>query len=157
MNHFERFDLITHINIIIDHLTVQNQEFDEKYNEKTQHFNVGENVYYINNFGDILPAIVEQIQNNNPSNGGLYLYWIRPEGCNITKWHKFKYWFKTTFTWLNLKCNIINGYPGHAVLAGDDIFKTEEDAKYAITVYNAKYLLSDYLSLLEQESKNESE
>lgn len=155
MDLFEHFNLITHINIVIDHLKIKNQEFENKYNQLIQHFNIGETVYYIDNYGNVIPAVIESIYKPS-TDGGFIFYNIRPEGAKITKLDKIKFWLYRNCNWLNLKHEVPKGYPGHSVMAGDDIFKTEEEARYSVIISSAMYTLSDYIDLLKQNLDDES-
>lgn len=155
MDTFELLELANATTKILDHLKIQTEMFEEKYSQTVQHFEIGETVYYINNHGFIVPAVIEAI--HGPfGDGGCIFYDIRPEGAKITKLDKIKFWIYLHHNWFNLKHEVPKGYPGHSVSAGDDIFKTEEDANYMMTIYNSMYHLSDYLSILE-EQLNESE
>lgn len=153
MNTFELVELMNNISKTIDHLKIKAEELEEKYPQNVQHFEVDETVYYIDKFGNITTAVIEEVQNTAPLDGGFYLYWVRPKGSKITIWNKIRFWLVLNCTWFDLKHTVPQGYPGHAVNAGDDIFKTEEDANYMMVVYNSMYNLSDYLLLLKNELK----
>lgn len=116
----------------------------------TQHFNVGDTVFYIDNYGDIVAAQVTEIDDfsdNGTIPGGCIYYWIQLENCHITIWNKIHSWLSrhtpisilTKFP--SLRYYVPPCFPGHAVTAGVDIFKTRDEAELKNMLNHAYYYL----------------
>lgn len=144
--------LIDNVNIIIDDISKKCQALNNKYDPKKQHYNVGDIVYYLNYNGKITPAVIDEVQNFQHSTGpgGLIYYWITPKNCKLTILNQFKFYFYTYIIPWRPSYKIPNGFPGHAVLPGDDIFSNEEDAIESLFLHNLKYDLQQYVTILDK-------
>jgi hypothetical protein len=155
MDKFKFIDLINHITFTLDNVMKECRQLDDKYMPTVRHFDVGEKVYYINCHGHIVSAIIDEIQDFSSTTGpgGFVYYWIVPEGCKLTLFHKIKFWLSFHIKFIHLKYEVPDCFPGHGVLPGDDIFKTEQDAQKSLLLHNLKFNLIDYLTLLRKEEE----
>jgi hypothetical protein len=150
MDKYEYIELNDNINKVLDDIITRCRVLDDNYDPKEQQFNVGDSVYYVNCYGKIIPAVIDQVENFGRTSGpgGLIYYWIIPEGCKVSLYNRLKFQFCSHIQWLPFKHKIPECFPGHAVLPGDDIFRSEEDANKSLLLYNLKYSLQDYTKML---------
>jgi hypothetical protein len=155
MDKYEYIELNDNVNKVLDDIISRCRILDDKYDPKEQHFNVGDSVYYVDCHGRIISAVIDEVEDFSRTTGpgGLIYYWIIPEGCRLTLFSKFKFYLCTHIQWLHLKHKIPECFPGHAVLPGDDIFKTEQDAIESLLLYNLKYSLREYTKMLREKTE----
>jgi hypothetical protein len=142
--------LLISIKLLLSEINTECEKLEKLYDPTIQHFNIGDLVYYVNPHGIIIPSVIDEIQNfqDTTGPGGFIYYWIIPEGCKISIFNKIKFWLSTNLPWLRITYNVPKWCPGHALLAGDDIFKTEDEAVKSLLLSNLKYNLTDYKNLL---------
>ena len=100
-------------------------------------------LYYLNSHGEIVPAIIDEIYLNNTS-GSFVFYWIHESGSKIGWWNKFTFFLLINIPFLQFRYKVPTGYPDYGVLAGDDIFRTKEEAEDILLLYNLLNILADY-------------
>jgi len=149
-------ELLTHINILISKVTARCEKLEKSYDPTVQHFNIGEMVYYVDPHGIITPSVIDEIQNfqDTTGPGGFIYYWIIPEGCKVSIFNKIKFWLCVNLPWLRVTHKVPECFPGHALLAGDDIFKTEDEAIESLLLSHLKYNLIDYKELLTKNTES---
>lgn len=100
------------------------------------HFSINQTVYYLANDSQILPAIVTQV-----------FYW---SGSNSSIHYRIKSvetpsWFKRAQALVYNRLQVIPSvcFPKHAVSAGDEIFKTPEEAHERLLLNDAHRSLTN--------------
>lgn len=145
-------ELILQISDLLSQLKNRAQLIEKTYKLTEVEFSKGDIVYYVNPQGDIVPAIIDDIRQGNQS-GDFVFYSIHEEGAKISWWNKFKFFLLIKIPWLHFRYDVPQGYPGHGVLAGDDIFRTEQEAEIILMLYNSIYNLVDYQTFLMHEER----
>ena len=137
------------LNQIFDLLEERRSKIRNTYDITKQHFLIQDTVYYIDNHGYILKARVTEIADFSHGGTipcGCIYYWIEPDGCRLSWINKVHFWI----TWILPYCVLYHVpkrwrykippcFPGHAVTAGEDIFRSEEEAMQALLLNNAWY------------------
>ena len=118
-------------------------EIENKYDSTKNEFEVGDIVYYLNPHGKVVPAIIDEVYKSTVNNSFIF-YWIHEQGYKINCWNKFTFFLSYNMPFLHFRYKIPKGYPGHGVLAGDDIFRTKEEAEDILLLYNLLNILADY-------------
>lgn len=131
------------IRVLEQQINNQIAEIENKYNITQQEFEIGDLVYYLNSHGEIVPAIIDEIYLNNTS-GSFVFYWIHESGSKIGWWNKFTFFLLINIPFLQFRYKVPTGYPDYGVLAGDDIFRTKEEAEDILLLYNLLNILADY-------------
>lgn len=131
---------------IVNILEQQIAEIENKYEKTKQEFEVGDVVYYNNPHGKVVPAIVDEIYKvpKEKVEGSFVFYWIHEQGYKINWWNKFTFFLLFNIPFLHFRYRIPKGYPGHGVLAGDDIFRTKQEAEDISLLYNMVYDITEY-------------
>ena len=69
---------------------------------------------------------------------------IHESGSKIGWWNKFTFFLLINIPFLQFRYKVPTGYPDYGVLAGDDIFRTKEEAEDILLLYNLLNILADY-------------
>lgn len=128
-------------------------EIQSNYDNYQVQFEVGDLVYVLGKYSDFYPAHILRVQdfsNGGEKAGGLVYYWLIPENYRHQWWYDLYFFYKRLFKQTWLPPRII----GHAVLAGEDFFRTEDEARKYEVLSGLKYYLIDYFSLFQGEKEN---
>ena len=135
---------LTYIKLLIE-------EIEENYDVYKVEFLKGDIVYYINYNGDVIKATIDKVEGyygyGQQDPNKLVYYWIIPENAKLSWYHNLRFW---------IACKIKRWYPqppkefpGHSVLAGEDFFRTKDEAEKFITLSYIYNELENYLSKCE--------
>lgn len=117
-------------------VNILEQQIAESETNYSADFVVGDLVYYINSEGNIVQAIIDEIYSSR--------YFIHEVGSKIGIWNHIKWWILLHIDWVYINYNLPKGYPGHAVNAGEDIFRTKQEAEDNLLLHNILYDLLNY-------------
>jgi len=141
-------DQLLQVSQVLDYFKIESEKIYNSYNPHIKHFNVNDTVYYIPNYGNVMTAKIESIDDftkNGTEPSGMIYYWIIPENCKLSIFKKINFWLFLKFP--KIKYKIPNCFPGHSVVAGDDIFKTKEEAELYLQINFCYHSLSDYIGV----------
>ena len=128
-------------------------EIQANYDNYQIEFKVGDSVYCLGNTSDVYPAritLVQDFSNDGMEAGGLVYYWLVPENYQHLWWYDLYSFYKRLLKQTWLPPRIV----GHAVLAGEDFFRTEDEARKFEVLSGLRYYLIDYFSLFQGKTEN---
>ncbi len=143
MNNIKLETITESINTLKSQVEQQILEIENTYDITKPEFEVGDVVYYNNPHGKVVPAIIDEVYKSTVKNSFVY-YWTHEQGYEIGWWNKFTFFLLYNIPFLHFRYKVPKGYPGHGVLAGDDIFRTKEEAEDILLLYNLLDSLYDY-------------
>jgi len=135
---------------LCEKLNQEIKKIENCYNNYKIEFEIGNEVLYITNFGEVVRATISNIQDfsrGGTIQGGMIYYWIIPENAKFTilNWIKLYTWLlcSTFFPCQNWQFPLPKGYPGHAVLAGYEFFRTEREATLILLLNELHEILKE--------------
>jgi hypothetical protein len=132
-------------------LDLVNSELDEisnKYNPGKIEFEIEERVWYISYSSEIVESTVVDIDDWSKGGtvyGGLVYYWIIPDNAKTTWIDTVKYRYSHLFGKVYMPPK---EFPGHAISAGEEIFRTKKEAERALHLYFIRNSIDEYLDYL---------
>lgn len=94
------------------------------YDQTKKHFEIGEDAWFITGRAEVWPCTIIAIEGGE-SNSDLVQYNVKPIGDDLNIFDDIKFLICSTF---RLRYHPRYPWPGHAISAGDDLFKTKEEA-----------------------------
>jgi hypothetical protein len=113
------------------------KKIESNYNNYEIEFNIGDRVWYLG-YEDIIQATVIDIDDWSEGGmipGGMVYYWIEPDNAKLTFWDTLKYKYAH---FLGKVYMPPKEFPGHAITAGYEFFRTKEEAIIVSNLYSAK-------------------
>lgn len=114
-------------------------DISQNYNPYLIEFAVGDEVWYAASVPrKAVITAIDDYSEGGEIPGGLVYYWINFEGAKLSIFDYIRYY------WAYLKGSVYfppKDFIGHAILAGEDIFRTKAEATIIGNLYNLRYHL----------------